>query len=139
MSGTFPFRSLDYIYDKIYSYGIDVTEARLPKGKEGFYYEDGEERIIVVSSSLTTYKKRSTATHELVHALLHESTGVPYCRNSLWQGRFEREANIYTARILIPEDRLLELLKMDYSISEIAEEFLVSEDLVRVAIEDTGL
>jgi Zn-dependent peptidase ImmA (M78 family) len=67
---------------------------------------------------------------------LHESTGALYLSNTIWEDKVEYEARLYTSRLLIPKDKLIELLRMEYSIYDIAEEFQVTEELVRIAIED---
>lgn len=128
--------SLEDIYSLIESYGIEVTEVVLPERKEGMYFEDKDNRVIFISKNISTARKRTAATHELIHAVLHTSGSILYCIDPLWRDKFEREAKIYTARILIPIDKLKKLLAMDYSIYEIAEELSVSEELVRIAIED---
>jgi Zn-dependent peptidase ImmA (M78 family) len=136
LNGRLVSRSLWYIYEVIESYGIEIKELDLPLGRRGLFYQDDENKIIFISNLLSLYEKRVTAVHELVHALLHESTGALCLSNTLWVDKVEYEARLYTSRLLIPKDKLIELLKMEYPIYDIAEEFQVTEELVRVAIED---
>jgi len=131
-----PFKPLWYIYETIESYGIEIREIHLPLNQEGLYYQDDENRLIFISKSLDYFEKRTTSTHELIHALLHEKGGALYFMNNLWRDRFEYEARIYTARILIPQDKLLEMLKLEYPCFNIAEEFQVSVKLIQIALED---
>jgi len=136
LNGRLVSRSLWYIYEVIESYGIEIKEINFPLGQKGLFYQDDENKIIFISNLLSLYEKRVAAVHELVHALLHESTGALYLSNTIWEDKVEYEARLYTSRLLIPKDKLIELLKMEYSIYDIAEEFQVTEELVRIAIED---
>jgi len=138
LKGRLVSKPLWYIYEVIEAYGIEVAEIKFPPGQKGVYYKDSNNRVILISSMLDQYEKRVTAVHELVHALLHESASILCNFNNTWEGKLEREAMIYTARLLIPEDKLIDMLRMEYSIYDIAEEFYVTEDLVRLAIEDIG-
>jgi Zn-dependent peptidase ImmA (M78 family) len=136
LNGRLVSRSLWYIYEVIESYGIEIKEINFPLGQKGLFYQDDENKIIFISNLLSLYEKRVAAVHELVHALLHENTGALYLSNTIWEDKVEYEARLYTSRLLIPKDKLIELLKMEYSIYDIAEEFQVTEELLRVAIED---
>jgi len=136
LNGRLVSRSLWYIYEVIESYGIEIKEINFPLGQKGLFYQDDENKIIFISNLLSLYEKRVAAVHELVHALLHENTGALYLSNTIWEDKVEYEARLYTSRLLIPKDKLIELLRMEYSIYDIAEEFQVTEELVRVAIED---
>ena len=136
LNGRLVSRSLWYIYEVIESYGIEIKEINFPLGQKGLFYQDDENKIIFISNLLSLYEKRVAAVHELVHALLHENTGALYLSNTIWEDKVEYEARLYTSRLLIPKDKLIELLKMEYSIYDIAEEFQVTEELVRIAIED---
>lgn len=131
--------SLDELYELVYSYGIDLVEVPLPDGKNGMYLETSQSRVIFISKSLTTAQKRTTVVHEFIHAILHTNGCALYHSNHIWRDRFEREAEIYTAMILIPEDRFKRLLSMGYPICEIAEELSVSEELVEIAIQEDGI
>ncbi|MGB9682871.1 MAG: ImmA/IrrE family metallo-endopeptidase [bacterium] len=136
LRGRLAFKSLWYIYEVIESYGIEIKEMPFPSGQEGLFYQDDENKIIFISNLLSLYEKRVAAVHELVHALLHERTGALCLSNTLWEDKVEYEAKLYTSRLLIPKDKLIELLDMEYSIYDIAEEFQVTESLVKIAIED---
>lgn len=128
--------SLDELYDLVCSYNIDVVEVYLPEGKNGIYIETSDRKVIFISKSLTIAQKRTTAVHEFIHAILHTNGSALYCANHTWRDRFERRAESYTARILIPEDRLKELLMMEYPTCQIAEELSVSEELVEIALKE---
>lgn len=131
--------SLDELQELVSSYGIDLVETHLPEGKNGMYLETSESRVIFISKSLTTAQKRTTIVHEFIHAILHTNVGPLYSYNSIWRDRFEREAEIYTARILIPEDRFKRLLSMGYPVSQIAEELSVSEELIEIALRERAV
>ncbi|MBC7321164.1 ImmA/IrrE family metallo-endopeptidase, partial [bacterium] len=122
------FKSIWDIYAYIDSLGIELVEANLPPGEKGFFYQDAEHKVIFISEKMLIAEKRVTAVHELVHAILHEDTGAFLLANKINWSRFEYEARVYTARLLIPKNELIKMLEMEYSIYEIAEEFQVTEE-----------
>jgi Zn-dependent peptidase ImmA (M78 family) len=94
--------------------------------------------------NLHPYKKRHLIAHGLAHHLFHRNTKVNYFlderddRFNYWkQRRQEKEAEIFAAYLLIPEDKLNEKLREEWvqecpdPIPELAEEFQVSENFMR--------
>jgi Zn-dependent peptidase ImmA (M78 family) len=97
---------------------------------------------------LHPYKKRHLIAHGLAHHLFHRNVKANYFlgerdnRFNYWkQRKQEREAEVFAAYLLIPEDKLNALLKQDWTqesldpIPELAEEFQVSENFMRKRLE----
>ena len=79
-----------------------------------------DEEVIIIDPNLHSYKKRHLIAHRLVHYLFHRKSRVNYFiedRNDYlnnWLLReHEKEAEVFTAYLLIPEDKLSEILQQD--------------------------
>jgi len=135
-------------------YGIDDLEllasklraevVQIPLGRiiKEMYIKD--EGVIVVDPNLHPYKKRHLIAHALAHHIFHRKSRVNYFiedRNDYlnnWLLReHEKEAEVFAAYLLIPEDKLDIILQQEWvkessdPISELAEEFQVSENFIR--------
>ena len=133
---------LDDLYFVAEKLGAKVVEYPLGKIIKEAYFKDL--RVIVIDPSLHPYKKRHLIAHGLAHHLFHRNRKVNYFHD---QGKYflknldviqqEREAEVFAAYLLIPEDKLNVLLKEEWikeslnPISELAEEFQVSEHFMR--------
>jgi Zn-dependent peptidase ImmA (M78 family) len=122
--------------------GAEVVEIPLGKIIKEVYIKD--EGVIVIDPKLHPYKKRHLIAHGLAHHLFHRNTKVNYFlderddRFNYWkQRRQEKEAEVFAAYLLIPEDKLNEKLKEEWvqespdPVPELAEEFQVSENFMR--------
>jgi len=139
-------------------YGIDDLEllasklgaevVQLPLGRiiKEMYIKD--EGVIVIDPKLHPYKKRHLIAHGLAHHLFHRKSRVNYFiedRNDYlnnWLLReHEKEAEVFAAYLLIPEDKLNEILQQEWvkespnPIHDLAEEFQVSENFMRKRLE----
>ena len=105
----------------------------------------------MIDPNLHPYKKRHLIAHGLAHHLFHRNTRVNYFlderdnRFNYWKHRRqEKEAEVFAAYLLIPEEKLNELLKQDWvqnspdPIPELAEEFQVSENSMRKRLKFKG-
>jgi Zn-dependent peptidase ImmA (M78 family) len=110
------------------------------------YIKDGG--VIVIDPNLHPYKKRHLIAHGLAHHLFHRNAKVNYSLDekddkfNYWrQRRQEKEAEVFAAYFLIPEDELNEKLKEEWvqespnPIPELAEEFQVSGNFMRKRVE----
>lgn len=88
--------------------GITFLRTELPKKLLGFYMESREKQAACVSSSLEAPFDRAVAAHELGHALLHKGLNFVFLCDStnFVPGRYEREADLFSAALLIDIDRL---------------------------------
>jgi Zn-dependent peptidase ImmA (M78 family) len=104
--------------------------------------------VIIIDPNLHPYKKRHLIAHGLAHHLFHKNSQVNYfIKNgddfvkTIKLRQQEREAEIFAAYLLIPEEKLDNILKEDWvkesldPIPEMAEEFQVSESFMRKRIE----
>ena len=124
----------------------EIVEYPLGRIIKEAYFKDM--RVIVIDPSLHPYKKRHLIAHGLAHHLFHRKKKVNYFINqkedfikSLNLKKQEREAEIFAGYFLIPKERLNAILKEDWvkdspnPISELAEEFQVSENFMRKRLE----
>lgn len=103
--------------------------------------------IIVIDPNLHPYKKRHLIAHALAHHLFHRESKINYFKEQtnlledLKLKRQEKEAEVFAAYYLIPEEKLDLMLKAQWvqdslnPISELAEEFQVSENFMRKRLE----
>ena len=128
--------------------GAEVIEVPLGKVIKEAYFKDL--KVIVVDPNLHTYKKRHLIAHGLAHHLFHRERSANYFLNdsedflnSLKVRRKEREAEMFAAYFLVPEERLNKVLKEEWvkdssnPIPELAEEFQVSESFMKKRLEFT--
>jgi Zn-dependent peptidase ImmA (M78 family) len=126
--------------------GAKVVEERLGRIIKEVYFKDSG--IIVIDPNLHPYKKRHLIAHGLAHHLFHRDTKVNYFINekndflkNIEVVRQEREAEIFAAYLLIPEEKLNKILKQDWvkecldPIPELAEEFQVSPHFMKKRLE----
>ena len=134
---------LEFVAEKL---GAKVVEEPLGRIIKEMYVKD--EGIIVIDPRLHPYKKRHLIAHGLAHHLFHRNTKVNYFveggerRFNYWlMEEHEKEAEIFAAHLLIPEERLNEILKQEWvqesydPTPELAEEFQVSENFMRKRLE----
>lgn len=101
-----------------------VLYAPLPDDIDGM--TDVEHRTIWIDSRLNQAARRSTLTHEAIHAARLDGECTDWDEDQV-----EQEA----ARILLPLDRLLHVLPWAHNLYEAAEELWVDEPLLRVRLD----
>ena len=129
--------------------GAEVVELPLGRIIKEVYIKD--EGVIVIDPNLHPYRERHLIAHGLAHHLFHRNVRVNYFlderdeRFNYWkQRRQEKEAEVFVAYLLIPEDKLDEKLKEEWikdspdPIPELAEEFQVSENFMRKSLKFKG-
>ena len=102
-------RGIDLVFEPQKSPEDDVS---------GFYFREGDRRVIGVNSTHPTVRQRFTIAHELGHAVLHDSEGLHLdqafrlrdSRSSQAVDRDEIAANAFAAELLMPEDEVLDLV-----------------------------
>ncbi|HET7727343.1 MAG TPA: ImmA/IrrE family metallo-endopeptidase [Candidatus Limnocylindrales bacterium] len=100
------------------SRGIEVVFDPLESTEDvsGFYFRDGDRRVIGVNSAHAPVRQRFTIAHELGHALLHDAQGLHLdqafkfrdSRSALAVDPDEMDANAFAAALLMPEDEVWE-------------------------------
>lgn len=86
--------------------GITLVRADLPKRITGFYMEAKEKQAIVIGASVEAPFDTACIAHELGHALLHKNINTIFLSDStnFVPGRYEREADLFAAALLIDEE-----------------------------------
>lgn len=133
---------LDDLKLLVSTFGAKVIEMPLGRIIKEMYLKD--KGIIVIDPNLHPYKKRHLIAHGLAHHLFHRDRKANYFVDekhdflkSLKVKEMEREAEIFAAYLLIPEEKLNKILEEGWvqeslnPIPELAEEFQVSENFMR--------
>lgn len=119
---------------------IEVIEYYFPDDIKGYFVKDTkfDEPIIALNTSLQSPFQTVVLSHELGHAFLHPDISRYYIeRHTLFiPDKIEREANQFTAELLIPDEQLYKYLHSGETLSWIAFEFDVPEELVRMKTEN---
>jgi len=136
----------DNIEELAQKLGAEVVEEKLGRIIKEAYFKDL--KVIVIDPDLHPYKKRHLIAHALAHHLFHQKIKANYFlddkedfANRMRVRKKEREAEVFAAYLLIPEDKLKEVLSQEWvkehpnPIPELAEEFQVSENFMRKRME----
>jgi Zn-dependent peptidase ImmA (M78 family) len=126
--------------------GAKIVEEPLGRIIKEVYIKDLA--VIIIDPKLHPYKKRHLIAHGIAHHLFHRDSQVNYFieeredfLKTLKIKQQEREAEVFAAYFLIPEEKLNKILKQDWvkespdPIPEIAEEFQVSPHFMRKRLE----
>ncbi len=83
--------------------GITLLRADLPRRINGFYMETAGKQAVVISSSIKEPLDNACTAHELGHAILHKGINTVFLTDStnFVTGRYEREADLFAAALLI--------------------------------------
>lgn len=134
---------LDDLHFAALELGANVVEVPFPSDtiiREIYLKDSG---TIVIDSNLQFYKKRHLIAHAIAHHLFHRKTRINYFEEQidflkdLKLRKQEREAEVFAAYFLIPEEELNAVLKEEWvkestdPIPELAEEFQVSENFMK--------
>lgn len=89
---------------------IHIMEHNLHPDINGYYKYDRRNQYIVINNNLDLNQQRIVCAHELGHAVLHPKVNTPFMNNNtfLSVSKIEREANLFAAELLIPDDGLIE-------------------------------
>jgi Zn-dependent peptidase ImmA (M78 family) len=101
---------------------------------KGFYLYRSRQRVICVNSNLPERLRRAVLAHELGHAVLHNDQArlSAFHDFSLYDntGRWEYEANLFAAELLLDDREVLELLNTDRFFFAAAEALGVAPQLL---------
>ncbi len=77
---------------------------------EGCYMFLKNHRYIFINENLSEPENRMVMAHELGHALMHRKNNCYFIRNKtlLLNSKIEKEANLFAAELLIPNEIILE-------------------------------
>lgn len=137
--------------------GIEVVFQPVKNDEEdvsGFYFRDGDRRVIGVNSNHPLARQRFTIAHELGHHVLHDSEGLHLdqafrlrdSRSSMAIDPGEIAANKFAAELLMPEDEVLDLvmkspvdLNSEVEIGTLARHFGVSAQAFMYRLANLGV
>lgn len=145
---------VDYVKKEKKLDDIEISEIDMEASLDvdgiasGLSYIEDEIGYIFVDEEEPPYRKRFTVLHELGHILLHHKTEkspiisfrdeiidtgiISYNKNKLQ----EYEANLFAANILMPKNKIKELLLNDYSILDIANILGVSVQALQIRLNE---
>ncbi len=86
--------------------GISFLFADLPDSISGFYMEKNGRQALVVNHSLSAEELTFCSAHELGHAVLHKGINAVFIteNTNFSLGKFEREADLFAAALLIDSE-----------------------------------
>lgn len=134
--------------NNLYSFPVDLRKAALITGAMVFYEKlpkisgfvlEGDHPdfpyIIGINSQKPYFHRRFTIAHELGHIFLnHIKKAKILCekQNILKdETPFEREANIFASELLVPTDKLKQIMHYNFSINKLSDFFQVSREVIK--------
>lgn len=119
---------LDKITDSL---GLSVMYEEMNGRMKEFYFRNS----IVVRADLSVREKRELIAHALGHHLFHAGNHLAMQKRIYSFGNYhEKQANAFSACLLIPLSKLSSLMADRARIDEIADHFGVTEELVRLRL-----
>ncbi|MHB8143857.1 MAG: ImmA/IrrE family metallo-endopeptidase [Thermoleophilia bacterium] len=113
------------------SLGLSVMYEEMTGRMKEFYFRGA----IVVRSDLSVREKRELIAHALGHHLFHAGNHLAMQKRIYSFGNYhEKQANAFAACLLIPLAKLSRLMADRARIDEIADNFGVTEELVRLRL-----
>ena len=111
--------------------GIVVVRENLGTIR-GYYAKSYRGKVIHINDRLSEVDARFTCAHELGHAVLHPNSNTPFLRgNTLFSvNKLERQANLFAVCLLCPDELIEEGKAMGYTISQIASQSGVPEEML---------
>jgi Zn-dependent peptidase ImmA (M78 family) len=107
--------------------GLIVLEEELAGRLSEVYFGDA----IVVKRDLPRAVKRELIAHAIGHHLMHAGNHLTLQDNTYSFGNYhERQANVFAAWLLVPEEELSTKLEAGKSIPDLAHDFGVTDELM---------
>lgn len=102
---------------------------------EGCYMFLKNHRYIFIRRDLPDAEMRMVMAHELGHAILHRKNNCYFIRNKtlLLNSKIEKEANLFAAELLIPNEIIFE--NYNYTVSQFSKILGYDEQLVELRLE----
>lgn len=120
------------IFELIDFLNIEVIETDLGSKTLGMYRTIKRNKFIFLNNNLGYIEKKFILAHELGHAVLHSSINCFFLENNSFfvKNKIEREANEFSAELLIDDVELKDLLCSSYTTAQIAALMEVPESLI---------
>lgn len=85
---------------------INVIKYPLHESVRGLYQYYKRNSIIYINSNLPEYEQRVVCAHELGHAFLHPKLNILFLERYTFasKNKYEKQANIFAAELLLPDD-----------------------------------
>lgn len=116
--------------------GLIVLEEELAGRLSEVYFGDA----IVVRRDLPKAVKRELIAHAIGHHLMHSGNHLTLEGNTYSFGNYhEKQANVFAAWLLVPEDELTEKLDASRAIPDLAHDFGVTDELMMFRLKLRGL
>lgn len=117
--------------------GIEVVSADIGSLK-GMYTCIKRNRFIVINENLDDSIKKVVCAHELAHDQLHRgmssSSWMKDYDLTIVNSKYEYEANMFAAELLVQEDELMDLIKESKSLNEIAKIICIDPNLISMKV-----
>ena len=120
------------IFELIDFLNIEVIETDLGSKTLGMYRTIKRNKFIFLNNNLDYIEKKFILAHELGHAVLHSSVNCFFLENNSFfvKNKIEKEANQFSAELLIDDVELKDLLCSSYTTAQIAAIMEVPENLI---------
>lgn len=111
---------------------ILILYSDLEPDVRGIYQYYKRKRIIHLNANLSYIEQRAVLAHELGHIDMHHNNNCIFLDRYTYgtKDKFEREANIFAAELLLPDKPARQY--WDYSYQQLAAVYGVPEELVRL-------
>ena len=108
-------------------------------GCAGCYMFLKNHRYIFLDQDLEEWEQKQVMAHELGHAIMHRKLNCYFIRNKTFfsQSKIEKEANLFAAELLIPEDVIIE--HQEYTAELFARFTGYTETLVKLKLKGVSL
>lgn len=100
---------------------------------KGFFMKCKRIRVITINSDLPPFMQRIIISHELGHAVLHQSCEVhTFHEISLFSqsSNMEQEANLFAAEFLLEDETVLDMIEHDTTFFDAASRLMVPAEML---------
>ena len=100
----------------------------------GYYNKYARQRFIHINEDLDFISQLVTCAHELGHATVHPNSNTPFFRSNSYYSinKLEKQANYFSAELLIDESKIDKCLLNLYSIDQLASLYNVPVELIKL-------
>lgn len=124
--------------------GLRLSFQKMDDDMSGFLEKQGQQWVVGINSNHNIVRQRFTAAHEIAHFVLHRGDqqrfdDVTFARRSNDRNRMEREADEFSASLLMPGDSVHSLIASGINnLNELANRFHVSPLALKFRLVNLG-